>query len=158
MEEVANPLSELRDIHLPSDPALWPPAPGWWLAGIVLILMAAWLAWLMRRIRKRTLPKRTFQADLMRLDTHTEQMPLKLERVREMSRLMRQYAIHKFGRDTVSGLHGTAWLQFLDHSTDSQVSFTQGPGRVFGQDQYASRVDVDLEALKRLLIAWVQKV
>ncbi len=128
------------------------------MVGIVWVLVAAWLVWLIRRIRKRTLPKRTIQADLIRLDTCTDHMPLKLQRVREMSRLMRRYAIHKFGRETVSGLHGIAWLQFLDQSTNGQVSFTRGPGQVFGQDQYASRVDVDLETLKKLLMAWVQKV
>ncbi len=158
MEEVTHPLSALRDIHLPTDPAMWPPAPGWWLVGIGWVLVAAWLVWLIRRTRKRTLPKRAVQAGLLRLDTRTGDMPQKLQRVREMSRLIRQYAIHKFGRETVSRLHGTAWLQFLEQSTDGQVSFTRGPGQVFGQDQYASRVDVDLETLKQLLMAWVKKV
>lgn len=42
----------LRDIHLPADPAWWPPAPGWWvLAALALIALLA-AAWLWRRRRR----------------------------------------------------------------------------------------------------------
>ena len=40
-----NPLDQLADIHLPADPSWWPPAPGWWLAGgllLVALLLSCW--------------------------------------------------------------------------------------------------------------------
>ena len=46
-----DPLSGLRDIHLPPPPPLWPPAPGWWLlallaiAAVVIGTRHAFLAW-----------------------------------------------------------------------------------------------------------------
>ncbi|OOG62086.1 hypothetical protein B0E46_13930 [Rhodanobacter sp. B04] len=41
----------LRDIHLPPEPSLWPPAPGWWmLAGLSLLALLLGM-WLWRRHR-----------------------------------------------------------------------------------------------------------
>ena len=34
-----NPLINLKDIHLPPAVAIWPPAPGWWIVAVVLLLM-----------------------------------------------------------------------------------------------------------------------
>jgi hypothetical protein len=39
----------LRDIHLPAEPSWWPPAPGWWLLAVLVLLVAAVAAWLWRR-------------------------------------------------------------------------------------------------------------
>ena len=58
---VAPPGPALRDIHLPSSPSWWPPAPGWWALGVLLLsvlLGAAWLVWRRRvaaRARRRVL-------------------------------------------------------------------------------------------------------
>ena len=36
-----DPLAQLRDIHLPEAVGWWPPAPGWWILALVLILATA---------------------------------------------------------------------------------------------------------------------
>ncbi|WP_454918709.1 DUF4381 domain-containing protein [Xanthobacter sediminis] len=48
----ADPLARLRDIHLPDAVAFWPPAPGWFAAAglvLVVVLAAVFLEWRRRQ-------------------------------------------------------------------------------------------------------------
>lgn len=52
----ATPGPGLRDIHLPAEPAWWPPAPGWWLLAVLalVLLVLALRTWRRhRRVRAR---------------------------------------------------------------------------------------------------------
>lgn len=50
----SDPLSQLRDIHLPPAVGDWPPAPGWWLLAFLVIgFIVAVGMWLVRRHRRR---------------------------------------------------------------------------------------------------------
>ena len=38
-----DPLQQLKPLHLPPDPSWWPPAIGWWVLLLVLVILAAWI-------------------------------------------------------------------------------------------------------------------
>lgn len=57
----------LRDIHLPAEPSWWPPAPGWWLLGVLVLLALAGLAWLWRRRHRARQRQRRILGELDRL-------------------------------------------------------------------------------------------
>ena len=54
---VENPLINLKDIHLPPDVSIWPPAPGWWILAVVLLLILVFFGTWIRRSFARKKPK-----------------------------------------------------------------------------------------------------
>ena len=52
MNPTAAATLNLRDIHAAAEPAVWPPAPGWWLLAVLLVAgLVSGSLWLLRRYR-----------------------------------------------------------------------------------------------------------
>ncbi|MEO8922709.1 MAG: DUF4381 domain-containing protein [Caldimonas sp.] len=146
---------QLRDIHLPPAPPLWPPAPGWWIVAAILLALAAWgslAAW--RRLRLRRERRRVMDM-LARLESGlvSERSP---EALTHISVLLRRLALMRFPRANVAALTGPTWLRFLDES-GGQGRFAEGPGRVLGSGPYrrALPTDMDVVGLMALVREWV---
>ena len=148
---------QLRDIHLPDGPSFWPPAPGWWLLGAVLIALLAWAAVVaLRRYRLH----RQRQQVLMALanlehDLACEHATAAMARI---SILLRRLALLRFPRRQVAALTGNAWLRFLDES-GGEGRFVEGPGRVLAAGPYQRSLpaDLDITGFVALLREWVGK-
>jgi hypothetical protein len=149
-----DPLSGLRDIHLPPPPELWPPAPGWWLLAIVavvvlgIVLRFAFATW--RRGRPRRAAVRAIEA--LRNRHAAGESPLVL--VGELATLVRRAAMIRYPRTRVAGLTGRAWLEFLD---DDEHHFTQGAGACLASAPYARSEPVNLDALLAICERWVRR-
>ena len=109
--QTTDPLSALRDIHLPEPVPLWPLAIGWWiaLAGLLLLAAGAW-AWV--RHRRRSLKS----AALRELDAvceHFERSGDPEGLALELSELLRRIALARFPRRDVASLHGSEWTEFF---------------------------------------------
>jgi hypothetical protein len=107
-------LKNLQDIVVPHAVPWWPPAPGWYGIGAIILAalaIAAFLAW---RRRRADAYRRIALAELERLD---------LEAVPE---LVKRVALAVFPREQVASLSGAAWLEFLDR-TGRMASFTGSP-------------------------------
>ena len=148
-----DPLSELRDIHLPPPPPLWPPAPGWWLLAVAVLALAAVgirlaLLW-WRRGRRRRAATRVLRRLRARYEGGEEAGTL----AAELAIVLRRAAMSRHPRARVAGLTGRAWLEFLD---DDAHQFTEGVGRHLATAPYSRAETVDLNALLALCEKWVK--
>ena len=156
MNNAADPLADLKDIYIPPDPGFWPPAPGWWVLVVIGILLLFWVVkWINNRI-KHNQPKKYFIKQLAAIETACAP-DKKIPALHQMSKLLRRFAIHKFGREKIASLHGDEWLKFLDATSDDH-QFSAGVGAVFAKNQYDRETPVDLEALRRHLLDWCKSV
>lgn len=109
-------LSNLRDIAVPPELGLWPPASGWWILLAGGIAMAAILAGMIFARHRRNAYRR---AALVALDTAD---------AGDISTILKRAALAAWPRAEVASLTGADWLAFLDRTARS-TAFTQGAGR-----------------------------
>jgi hypothetical protein len=100
---------ELRDIHLPAEPGLWPPAPGQWLLALLALLALAWLIRRGWRAYRRRLQHRRWLRVLSEINADPARSPG--ERVAAASELLRRAA--REVRPQAAALVGQDWINFL---------------------------------------------
>jgi len=105
-----DPLSQLRDIHLPDTGGFWPPAPGWWLLALIALAALAGLIWWLRRQRRRTLWLRLAKAELATLERQAKAEPAWFN---QLNRLLKRAARQRYPDQHPESLTGEAWIGFL---------------------------------------------
>ena len=144
----------LRDIHLPSAVAWWPPAYGWWIVLAVLcVALVAGLVVYRRRYRERA-AIRGLKAVARSLADGTAPVVC----VQRISMILRRFAMSISPRRAVAGLTGEDWLGFLDGRW-GRDEFSAGIGRVliYGPYAPADRVSADdVGALNTLCLDWIR--
>jgi hypothetical protein len=148
-------LDQLKDIHLPEPVSFWPLAPGWYLLAGVVLLIAVAGVWLYKQRRSIA----TQQATLNQLDTLQQRLrrdPQSLSELQQLSELVRRYALALFPQREVAGLHGDAWLAFLDR-TGGDGKFSSGPGQALVSAPYQPQPEVDVDSLVNLIRRWIRR-
>lgn len=173
MEPILQPLHQtpmLRDIHDIQSIPWWPPAPGWWLVGIGLILLVLgarrWRARLSLRIPIPgiTLGSWRWEAALalreLRRRAGSGQDPKAI--IDDLSELLRRIAMARLGRPACAGLTGTAWLDWLTRHDPAGFPWHER-GRILIDAPYAPAGALpggpgatDLGPLIEAALAWVE--
>ena len=149
-----NQLINLKDIHLPPPVSFWPPAPGWWILSVLLISSFFFGAMWFYRVQKKRKPKNEALRILKNLQILHQNSQDELESLRNLSNLLRRTALTIYENDTVASLQGSAWLEFLD-KTGKTKEFTQGVGKVLGNEVFKQNVNPDINALFPLVKKWI---
>lgn len=153
----ADPLAQLRDIHLPEPVSAWPPGPGWWvLAVALLVLLATGIAWLWRRHRRNAW-RRSAQAALAAAHSEWQQSGDETRYLQTANAVLKRAALAQFSREDVAGLSAERWERFLDqqwrNAPDTNFS-TLG----FGLLAYQRGSEVDIEQVHHLSRRWVAQL
>ena len=141
----ADPLRQLRGIHLPAEPGWWPPAPGWWLLTALALAALIWAFWATAARWRRFGPARTARA-LCR-DAYLAAQAGSLSPAQYLHRineLLKRFVIHGIPDAAAKPLSGDPWLRYLDRR-HGQAAFSRGAGRCLG----AQRFRPDLEAPRK---------
>lgn len=143
----ADPLQQLRDVHSPLDPAWWPPAPGWWIIGVLLLAGLLWLVWQAVRAWRKRAPIRVAR----RLHkTYSQELSeghiTAAEYLHKSNELLKRVLVSSYHRYRFAPLSGEAWLSELDRLSETDL-FTAGPGRALGDNRFAPVPEIDAPGL-----------
>lgn len=154
---------DLRGLHLPEAAGLWPPAPGWWLLGALVLALLAWVTLVLFRQLRRWHFRRWVLGELERLADDPVSGATGGENLAaRVSNLLKRVALLRHPRCEVAALSGEPWLRFLDR-TGGDDRFSAGPGQVLATAPYAPARSSggmrpqDARALIEVSKSWVRR-
>jgi Domain of unknown function (DUF4381) len=153
-------LENLFDIVVPPPVPWWPPAPGWFVVGGVLLVLVFWGAWRAWRRWRVAAYRRAALAEWRQLKTHAADPGHREAALQLLPELVKRTALAAFPREAVASLSGEAWLRFLDR-TGHTDAFTHGRGRLLPELAYDPRLAAQLdttvvEDLFRIVQRWIR--
>jgi hypothetical protein len=102
-----NPLQDLKDIYTPAVIENWPPAYGWWLLLLLVVIgMCLLITWLVK-VRKVRLSKRRALKALQQINGSD------LDNTSQLNQLLKRVAMTYFPHQNVQEMHGSQWTAFL---------------------------------------------
>ena len=149
-----DPLSQLRDIHLPDPVGLWPLAPGWWIAAVILLAIGVAVFRLIRNRIRQGVPRRNALRELASCYKTFESDRNENKYIININILLKKVAADCYGKSRVAKLSGGAWLAFLDKHTGENY-FASGEGSVLATGPYRRDVNIDAAALQQTCKQWI---
>lgn len=147
-------LLDLKDIHEPEAIGWWPPAIGWWILAIAVPLLIIFLIWFYKRLTRKTALKtaKKILAQIKQDATRNN-----LQKLCDLSVLVRRVAISLSPREKAAGLTGRQWLEFLDSSVKG-TPFSEGIGQLLADAPYRNTqpTETEISQLIELCENWLK--
>jgi len=155
-------LAQLADIHLPEPVSFWPPAPGWWVLAILIVIallvIARW--WRRQHVRQQILQHAISELEAC-MSRYAEQDSAldqrKLDYVNGVNSVLRRVALVHFPNSNAASLGGPEWVDFIRENGDSsELDDELAAALSFGRFQ--ARCDIDVDALNTLGLSWIKSL
>jgi hypothetical protein len=148
-----DPLSDLRDIHLPDPGGFWPPAPGWWLVAMIALLTAALLTlWLFRRYRRN----RWLALARRELDRLAQSPAPDRERLLQLNRLLKRAARERYPHNRPETLSGEAWVAFLKDTGPAARPETEAIFRNLAESSWRPDTSLTFSEAQKAANEWLR--
>ncbi|PCJ31544.1 MAG: hypothetical protein COA99_17120 [Moraxellaceae bacterium] len=151
-----DPLSQIADIHLPAAVSAWPPAYGWWIATVLIIVILVFIVRALIAKRRNKRYKKEATSALANIKQQYQTNDNTLEALEAINALLKQTSITRYGRNNTAGLNGDSWLAFLDR-TGNTKDFTKGPGRSLTYTLYTPNPVAPIDELLDITKKWIAK-
>ncbi len=159
---VADPLANLRDIHLPDAIGYWPLAPGWWLLMASMVVLAVIMFLAVRHYRRNA-----YRREAIRQLSNIHQQYLTASQgsarnnagrvyLQQINRLLKQVY---FTRDVnrVAGLNGQSWIEELQRAAP-KVRLSRFSDRLLALYTPDLRVeDSDVAEIQQEMRQWLRQ-
>ena len=154
LKQSAEPLAQLKDIHLPEQVHNYPLAYGWWLllACIVIAIVFVILKWRKRRQLCKAQKLALAQLSLINSNSNSDNSD-------EIVTLLKWAAFQYFPRNEIASLHGQALQDFLQQklATKYQEKFQQLCGQQLINKYQAVEDNVTDNNLKQAAQLWLSQ-
>lgn len=155
-----DPLSQLRDIHLPDPVSWWPPAPGWWILAIIVLTTLFFLSrWLIKR-RANNCYRREAIQQLNGIATATNNLESSnLEKCQALLTLLRRTAKTAYPQLSLESELTAPMLSHLNHCY-KQTVFDDNLQKNLGQLLYQANPNISDDLLQQLQQGteqWIKK-
>ena len=148
------PSLPLRDLHLPDPVGWWPPAPGWWVLAVLLLLLPL-AGWALRRQLRRRPPRyrRAALVELERIRTDFAADGDDAKAIGAVSALLKRVALQCFPAEQVAPLSGAQWADFLGR--DSSPALQQQLGLLLERVHRPGGA-ADIDPLLEFAARWIR--
>lgn len=148
-------LAQLRDIHSAAPAPWWPPAPGWWLLALSLLVLLGWLG---RRVFAKYRVHQRRKQMLGWVDHLNENINPQREPQAYLStinRIFKLVALRAFPGQQCAALNGQDWVDFL---TEKMSKFPTAQSLdVLASGPYDPAPDFNPEQLSELTRYWIRQ-
>ena len=153
-------LAQLADIHLPAEISFWPPAFGWWMLALLLLIAGSFAT---RKLYEKAEQRKACQYALAELDNCLEKLDegagqKKLLRyVNDVNTVLRRVALAKFPESNPGSLVGETWIAFIRRTgnfshLDDKLCAALSHGR------FRKQIEVDSQALNQMARSWILSI
>lgn len=110
-------------------------APGWYVAGVLLLLLLATGAFLLYRHYRRNRYRREALQWLQTLESAASQDGSAASLVYATNLLLKRIAMSRYGRERIAPARGPGWISVLNHTMKKEL-FDEKDERLLAQDIY----------------------
>jgi len=121
MDKVTPQQLQLRDIHMPDAPSIWPLAPGWWILTIVVLVTVYWLYKLWKRQHKKKQLIALMQQQLTEIHDEFRATKDKHKLAIAVSDLLKRFVRFVLKDTDATSLTGQEWIDYLNSKSSNDI-------------------------------------